>query len=364
MQPGRVDSQNARQTAPVRRGGSLPYDFWRWVAVGVAVVGLGLALQMIWPNGFPLETTAHTDAAMVSEIHGGGPVRINELMSSNSGTLMDENGLNADWIEIMNVSGRAVDLEGYSLGKTEHATNVFTFPGHRLEPGEAVIVFADSTLRSEAGGEYHAPFRLSSQGGTLMLFNPSGSAIDSVNFPALASDAVYARQEQTVWSVSSQPTPGLSNTAESYQLLRQPAGNSGVEITEVVASNTKYAKAGDGQYYDYMELHNTTGDVIDLSGWFVSDSLDAPAGWRLPDGFALQPGEYRIVYCSGRDVADAAEPHASFGFSAEGEAAVLTDPQGRIADAVEFGLLHTDFAWVKQADGGWVESIPSPNAAN
>lgn len=342
----------------------LPHDFWKWVVGGAAVVALGLALQLIWPNGFPLDSASGSESQMVSEIHGSGPVRINELMSSNSGTLMDENGLNSDWIEIMNVSSRAVDLAGYSLGKTEHATNVFTFPSHRLEPGEAVIVFADSTLRSDAGGEYHAPFRLSSRGGTLMLFSPSGTAIDSVNFPALSSDTVYLRETQSVWQIGNHPTPGLSNTEENYQLLRQPRGDSGVEITEILASNTRYAQATDGQFYDYMELHNTTDQAVDLSGWFVSDSLDAPANWRLPDGFVLQPGEYRIVYCSGLNRADAAEPHASFGFSAEGECAVLADSKGRIADKVEYDLLHADFAWAKQSDGSWIETVPSPNAAN
>ena len=342
----------------------MPYDFWRMVVGGAVIVALGLALQLIWPNGFPLETSAAVKQESVSEIHGSGPVRINELMSANAGTLLDGAGESSDWIEIMNVSGRAVDLAGYSLGKSEHAANVFTFPAHRLEAGEAVIVFADSTLKSEAGGEYHAPFRLSSRGGTLMLFNPGGSAIDSVNFPALTPGSVYARQEQTVWSVSDQPTPGLSNTSESYQLLRQPMSDAGVEITEVMASNTKYAPDANGQYHDYMELHNATGETIDLSGWFISDSLEKPAGWRLPDGFALQPGEYRIVYCSGLNRSDANEPHADFGFSAEGEDAVLANPQGRIADSVTFDLLHTDLAWVKQGDGSWIESTPSPNAAN
>ena len=284
---------------------TLPRGFGRWIIAGAAILALGVVLQCLWPNGMPMETgQKQTATTAVSEIHGTGPVRLNELMSSNSGTLMDAGGATPDWIEVMNVSGHAVDLSGYVLARTEHSTNTFTFPSHRLEPGEAVIVFADSTLRSDAGGEYHAPFRLSSQGGTLMLFSPSGTAIDSVNFPALAPDTTYVRQSASEWAVSNQPTPGLSNTAESYQALHEPRTDCPVEITEVVASNTQYAPDANGRFHDYLELHNASSESVDLSGWYLSDSAERPAKWRIPDGFALQPGEYRIVYASGLDKAD------------------------------------------------------------
>lgn len=344
---------------------TLPRGFGRWIIAGAAILALGVVLQCLWPNGMPMETgQKQTAATAVSEIHGTGPVRLNELMSSNSGTLMDAGGATPDWIEVMNVSGHAVDLSGYVLARTEHSTNTFTFPSHRLEPGEAVIVFADSTLRSDAGGEYHAPFRLSSQGGTLMLFSPSGTAIDSVNFPALAPDTTYVRQSASEWAVSNQPTPGLSNTAESYQALHEPRTDCPVEITEVVASNTQYAPDANGRFHDYLELHNASSESVDLSGWYLSDSAERPAKWRIPDGFALQPGEYRIVYASGLDKSDGTEMHASFGFRTEGECAVLADPQGRIADRVDYDLLHENTAWLKQADGSWVEGTPSPGAAN
>lgn len=358
--------------APNRQGGSrrpgvrLPYDFLRLVIIGAAVIALGAAGQFLWPNGFSIEKAggAVLASSAVSEIHGSGPVRLNELMSSNSSTTVDDKGQSSDWIEIMNVSGANVDLSGYALGKDENAANVFTFPGQILAPGECVLVYADSTLAEDAGAAYHAPFRLSSQGGSLMLFSPGGSAIDSVNFPALPSDTSYARQDPSSWAVSGKPTPGLANTDENYEALNTPRTDGGVEITEVVSSNTQYAADENGTYHDYFELHNVTGAAIDLSGWFVSDTAGRPTRWRLPDGFVLQAGEYRIVYASGLDRADPSYPHANFGLSSEGESVVLADAQGRVVDQVEFGLLKADRAWLKGADGSWSEGTPSPNAAN
>lgn len=352
-------------SAPSRRQMRLPYDFARLVGIGLLVIALGVVGQLIWPNGFSVgEKGAVEASSAVSEIHGSGPIRINELMSSNDSTAVDENGVTADWIEVMNVSGNAVNLAGYTLAKNQNAANVFEFPDHTLQPGECVLVYADSTLKQTAGATYHAPFRLSSQGGTLMLFNASGTAVDSVNFPAMSADMSYARQDQSTWKVSSMATPGLDNTAESYTALHQARTDSGVEITEIVSSNSQTVVDENGEYYDYFELHNTTGAAIDLSGWFASDAVGQPTKWRLPDGFVLQPGEYRIVYCSGLDRADASYPHTNFGLSSEGEAVVLSDNTGRVVDRVEFGLLKKDVAWMKSADGTWTTGTPTPGAAN
>lgn len=334
--------------------------------VGAAVIAIAVVMQLIWPTGFPIQVAGgqSADKAAVSEIHADSPIRINELMSANARTLFDDAGATPDWVELFNVGSRDVDLAGYSLAKNDKASNVFTFPAHVLAPGECVVVYADSTLQNAAGADYHAPFKLSSQGGTLMLFSASGTAIDSVNFPALSEDTSYVRLDAASWGESSQPTPGLTNTEENYRALTAMRTDTGVEITEIVASNTQYAPDSSGLFHDYFELHNASGAAVDLSGWFVSDSADDLTKWRLPDGFTLQPGEYRIVYASGLDRADASEPHANFGFSTEGESAVLADSRGRLVDRVDFDLLKDDQAWIKLSDGTWTTGTPSPNAAN
>ena len=354
------------------RGYVLPYDFWKVLIVGVIAIALAFGAQMIWPNGFSVEekkaetteSTQTTSAGKVQEIHSSGPIRINELMSCNDTTLLSEAGKTPDWIEIMNISNHEVNLAGYSLAKSEKATNVFTFPNCTLAAGESVIVYADSTLENAAGSEFHAPFRLSSAGGSLMLFSTSGTAIDSVNFPALGADISYVRLDQTTWAMSDQPTPGLSNTESSYQQLNQARTDTGIEITEIVASNTQYAADENGLYQDYFEIHNTSNAAVDLSNWCASDDPEKPNAWRFPEGFVLQPGEYRIVYASGLNRADATNPHTNFGLSPEGETLTISDANSRLVDSVSYDLLKTDQAWVKHSDGSWSTGTPSPNAAN
>ena len=365
----------APQRAPQPRSGGgaekggirIPRDFWVMLVIGVAVcVGAWFA-QLRWPNGFELETakakttaSSSSESKAVSEIYSSGPLRINELMSSNRSTLLDAEGKTPDWIEIMNVSSSTVNLSGYSIAKNENSANVFQFPDAELAPGECVIVFADSDTKEEAGSEYHAPLRLSSKGGSLMLFGPSGTAVDSINYPALDPDTSYAREDRQIWSVCSVPTPGYPNDTD----MAAASGVTSIEITEMIASNTQYAPDSSGVCHDYIELHNKGSEAVDLSGWYLSDDPERPKRWRFPSGFVLQPGEYRIVYASGQDREENGETHASFGLNSEGETVTLSDPLGQTVDTATYDLLSQDEAWVKNADGTWSKGTPTPGAAN
>ena len=351
--------QSAPPAAPRRSILSrLPDGAWKLFAVAALIIAVGIGLQLLWPADYGLDGES---AAGISEIHSSGPIRINELMSKNGSSLVDENGLTADWIEVANIGGSPVNLYGYALAHDAKSANIFYFPDLTLNPGECTLVFADSAAGESAT---HAPFSLSSQGGTLMLFNRKGTVIDSLNFPAMSSDISYACLDAGVWAMSGQPTPGRLNTEADYQALHTADSSAGVEISEILASNTQYAPDENGAYHDWFELHNRSGAALDLSGWFVSDDPSRPVKWQLPEGFVLQPDEYRVVYASKLDRPNPEYPHASFGLSSGGEAVVLSDARGRLIDEVEFGQSQANLSWFKKADGAWVQGTPSPAAAN
>lgn len=348
---------------PGQPGGKLPKGFWKIAVLGVLVVALGLGMQVMMPNGFPLRTAAVTQeaaAAAVSEIHSNGPVRINEIMSSNGGSLMDENGETPDWIEIANISNSPVNLSGYKLAKSANAGNVFTFPDQALQPGECIIVIADSRSREMAGQEYHAPFRLSSAGDVLMLFNSADVAIDTVNIPALIQNQAYVRKDARSWEADSKCTPGMLNTEENYLSMTTVAQSSPVQITEIVSSNTQYAADENGVFHDYIVLKNASSDTVDLSGWYLSDTAQMARMWKIPDGVSLQGGGKLIVHCSGLNrTEDPAHLHTTFKLSSEGEQVVLSNALGQPVDLADFGLLKTDAAYIRNADGSWSVGTPA-----
>ena len=366
-QPAPQRTQSARQTRPQSvsdpQSGILPKGFWPLAGVCVLILAAGLLLQGFMPDGFPLvsdQTSSPRQTQMVSEIFSHGPLRINEVMTSNDGIIGDESGNTPDWIEVANISSRPVDLTGYVLARNAKAGNVFVFPNMTLQPEECVIVFADSQTKQEAGGELHAPFRLSSSGDVLMLFNPQDVAIDTVNIPALAQNAVYARTGAEKWEILTWPTPGMLNTDENYKALTTVTGNSDVQLIEVCSSSATYAPDENGICHDYVILKNITGDAVDLSGWYLSDTQTLPRLWRFPQGIQIPGGGTLTVHCSGLNRTENPEHlHTNFKLSSEGEMVILSDASGRPKDMVTFDLLKSDTAIQRQADCSWTVGTPT-----
>ena len=118
----------------------------------------------------------------------------------------------------------------------------------------------------------------------------------------------------------------------------------GVVISEVMASNGTYKNS---HAYDWIELHNTTGKTVDLSGWALSDSEKKPEKFRFPQGTKVKKNGYVLVYCTGDDSLDPGKGdtfYAPFKLSASGDQAVLTAPDG-IRAVLEFGQQYGNISW-------------------
>ena len=75
----------------------------------------------------------------------------------------------------------------------------------------------------------------------------------------------------------------------------------GIRINEVMASNGVTIADEDGDFEDWIELSNPGEETVDLSGWGLSDDFDRPFQWTFPEGAAIEPGEYLLVWASGKD---------------------------------------------------------------
>ncbi len=74
---------------------------------------------------------------------------INEVMSSNSVTLADEDGAYPDWLELFNGSSQTLNLSEYTLSDDEGQPDKWTFPDMDLEAGGHVLVYASGKDRSD-----------------------------------------------------------------------------------------------------------------------------------------------------------------------------------------------------------------------
>ncbi|MFC1650030.1 CotH kinase family protein [Candidatus Latescibacterota bacterium] len=143
---------------------------------------------------------------------------INEIMASNTSTYMDEDGDYADWIEIYNPGDTRIDLNGYGLSDRQDNPYKWIFPPVILKPKEYLIVYASGKDRASIAN-LHTNFKISTDGETLALTDPTGAICDSVYTKIDGTDISLGRKPDGIgdWALFLEPTSGDSNTTHGYQ---------------------------------------------------------------------------------------------------------------------------------------------------
>ncbi|MFP6737458.1 MAG: lamin tail domain-containing protein, partial [Planctomycetota bacterium] len=140
-----------------------------------------------------------------------------------------------------------------------------------------------------------------------------------------------------------------------------------VRINELLAANEKTNKDSEGQYEDWVELLNSSTKAVDLSGLYLSDSLNNPRKWKFPAGTSIAGGGYLVVWLDGDT--DGKGLHASFRLDRDGETILLVDRdegQNAILDELEFSAQENDrsFGRARNGKGKGLALKPSPGKAN
>jgi hypothetical protein len=96
-------------------------------------------------------------------------------------------------------------------------------------------------------------------------------------------------------------------------------------INELLAANNRGLTDSDGEAQDWIEIYNPDAKSVPLGGWSLTDDAASPDKWLFPD-IALGPRKYLVVFASGKDRADATEPHTNFKLNGGGEYLGLFKP--------------------------------------
>ena len=335
--PRRKRRRPARPETPIRNGLLLA----ALVAALVALIGIlpseRAQLSAMGPDGQP---------GGFYSVPEDIPLRFSEVMSTNRGAVPDEHAKFPDWIELENTSDEPLPIGGLGLSDRKDRV-LFVFPEMEVPAGGFVLVFCDGQNRTD-GPELHARFKLSSRGETLYLFDRNGQMIEQLDVPAMGRNIVYALSSEG-WIQTDQYTPGFPNTRSGRSTMYASAidATRGLVINELMASNRTTLADEDGQFVDWIELHNRGVQTVDLYNVFLSDNVGRPLKWRFAKGTTIAPGAYLIVFASGknRPGGDGLSPHTNFRLSAEGETVLLSDPYGQVIDSVTFENLGRDVSW-------------------
>jgi hypothetical protein len=169
----------------------------------------------------------------------------------------------------------------------------------------------------------------------------------------------------TVYTLSATSPAGTVSARAEVNLIHAADH---LVISEFMAENKGTLADDDGEFSDWIELHNPTASAIALNGWFLSDDPALPFKWALPAG-TLAPGGYLVVFASEKNRAPAGAPaHTNFKLDSDGEFLALSGPNGfthlfspafppQVED-VSFGIIGGDPALAQPL------ARPTPGAAN
>lgn len=145
-------------------------------------------------------------------------ILINEVMSSNSSTILDAEGDASDWIELYNNSLIELNLDGYYLSDDTLNTTKWQFKNIIIQPEEYMVIFASG--KDTIINNSHTNFKLSANGERLILSDSAGSIIDQINISSSLTDVSFGRISDAAdtW-IFQEPTPGSTNTGIPIQEL-------------------------------------------------------------------------------------------------------------------------------------------------
>jgi len=172
--------------------------------------------------------------SFVPAVDYSNKLRISELMIKNRSTVMCAEGAFSDWIELENIPGEEVSLDGWRLADEAEDAG-WAFPDISMQPGELLLVYTDELVSTDE--ELHASFALSKDE-TVYLYSPDGNVADSVLCPDLDADVSLVLDDDKSSEICNWPSPGYENSAAGYDSHAAAQSASGPLIINEVAVYT------------------------------------------------------------------------------------------------------------------------------
>lgn len=129
----------------------------------------------------------------------------------------------------------------------------------------------------------------------------------------------------------------------------------GIYINELMASNSSTIQDPEGNYSDWVEIFNNTNASINLNNYYISDDAANLTKFQLQTSgsdLIIGAGAYLVLWATGSPELGA--KHLGFSFSASGEDAYLTAPDGTtIISSFSYGVQRSDISY------GYLPSNPA-----
>jgi hypothetical protein len=320
-------------------------------------------------NGFSASVSAKITVLLAASENTN--ITISEFMAKNTVTLADEDGTFSDWIEIHNVGTCPVNLNNWSLTDKSFQLTEWRFPNTNIAPGQFLVVWASGKDRRNPGAPLHTNFKCDDAGEYLALVQPDGVTIAtqfSPTFLPQIADISYGVASDTLtYTYLAHPTPGGPNSVSTNLNTSGCATN--ITISEFMAKNTATIADEDGDFSDWIEIHNGSACTLNLNNWCLTDDAGQLAKWRFPNT-NLPSGQFLVVWASNKDRRLVGAPlHTNFKMADQGEFLALVRPDG-LSIASQFSptypqqLPDVSYGLPSNRTTNTYLAFPTPGAAN
>ena len=319
---------------------------------------LGLLLTAIF-------VAAGLSGCSIGTIFSGSGLVISEVCPSNASSLMDDEFGTPDWIELYNGSNAAINLKGYSVSDDIKSPVKFLMPDVSIASHAYMIVYCTKLVSKTPNTKVSTGFKLSANGGVVILMSAGGDTLSKLEVPALSPDQAYARNDKGAYQVTATPTPGKANSilvASSKTKITEMASTAPVHITELMVKNGYSLVDEDGERSGWVEVENSSANSVALSGYRLSDDADNPAKWAFPN-VTLAAGQRVVVFLSGKNkVTQSGQMHASFRLGSSDQQLCLLDMVNsqmqtvavppNLAENLSYGMQNNEWLYFGQPTPG------------
>ena len=262
-------------------------------------------------------------------------------------------GIDAQCVEVQNISDSTVELSDYALSDDENDLFRFILPEGTLAPNEVkVFTFGDEKQDAEFGFADDETVILSDLRGIVQCEAP----VCTVENTTLVWD-------EDAFAESTAVSLGFPNDADGAAAYREAYPMDGVIISEILADNRAHVVSGG--YYDYIELYNAGDTAVNLQEYSISDDKKEPDLAPLGD-ITLEAGAYIVLACNG-DLAlsdyDPATRILPIGISKDGESIGLYR-NGHAVDYVTCPALGSNAAYGRTGEARSFAHLSSATPAS
>ncbi|MDO8953188.1 MAG: CotH kinase family protein [Draconibacterium sp.] len=329
-------------------------------------------------------------------------LKINEIMSSNTFVVYDEDGDTPDWFEIINTGNSAIKLSDYFVSEGKKNLMKWQLPDYHLQPNNILLVYASGKDRLQTPLHWYtiidvgqpwkyflpkseptATWKSYSFAETGWLTGPTGIGFgdndDNTVIPT-GTISVFMRKKFTVTNLSELKSlwfhmdydDGFVAYINGTEICRAGLGATGSAVPYNMSASSHEAKMYSGgspdgfNISDFITLLKENENVLAIqvhnAGAGSSDLTAIPfltAGYENQVAITAPVSKYfqmPVLY-----------PHTNFKLSSAGETLSITHKDGTIADSISYGIIPSNYSMGRDtsilANWGYF-ATPTPGSKN